>query len=541
VLTCALALAANSAHSAPPDAGQILQEPRAPLSLPPAPPLALSINKPAAGSVAEGGPQIQLTRIRLTGNTAFSTEALQRLLAKDVGRQLTFADLTRLANRVTQHYRAAGYLVARAYLPAQEVRDGVLDIVILEGTLGVVELRNPAGLNPSALAPLRRLPLDAPVQEQALRRTLLALADLPGTAVQSTLRPGAAVGASDLLVDVSKTRTLQGSADIDNYGSFYTGEYRGGTSLYWNNPLDRGDQMSLRLQVSNEHLHYERLAYQLPLGEQATRVGAAVSSMYYRLGKDFRSLDADGTATIASLYVRQPLVRSSVTNWYAQLQLDDKTLHDKVGSTATDSRHLLHNVVLSTNGDWQDAALGRGSNEWAVNLTTGRLQLDADSETQDAASARSAGEFFKLGYQLQRLQALSPRFALALNLGGQLANKNLATAEKFELGGSQGVRAYPEGEASGDQGWLANVELRWQAMPGWQLQAFEDAGSIQTNRRPWTDVSNHNHLSGAGLGLVWAHDRMSLNLTAAWPTNHENPAPQPQRKPRLWAQFAAGF
>jgi hemolysin activation/secretion protein len=202
---------------------------------------------------------------------------------------------------------------------------------------------------------------------------------------------------------------------------------------------------------------------------------------------------------------------------------------------------VLHNVVLGTNGDWQDAALGRGSNAWAVNLTAGRLQLDADSEIQDAASARSAGGFFKVGYQLQRLQALSPRFALALNLSGQVANKNLATAEKFQLGGSQGVRAYPEGQASGDEGWLANVELRWQAAPDWQLQAYEDAGAIQTNRHPWTDVGNHNHLSGAGLGLAWTRQRMNLTFTAAWPTNHEDPAPQPQRKPRVWAQFAAGF
>ena len=541
VLICALALGAHPALGAPPDAGQIMQEPRGSLGSPPAIPPALSIDKPAAGSVAEGGPRIQLTRIRLRGNTAFSTEALQRLLANDVGRQLTFADLTRLANRVTQHYRAAGYLVARAYLPVQEVRNGVLEIVILEGTLGVVELRNEAGLKPSALAPLWRLPVDVPVQEQVLRRTLLALADLPGTAVQSTLRPGAAVGASDLLVEVSKTRTVQGSADVDNYGSFYTGEYRGGTSLYWNNPLDCGDQMSLRLQASNAHLNYERLAYQLPLGGQATRVGAAVSSMYYRLGKDFNPLDADGTATIASLYVRQPFVRSTDTNWYGQLQFDEKTLHDNVGSTATDSRHVLHNVVLGTNGDWRDTALGRGSNEWAVNVTVGRLQLDADSETQDAASARSAGEFFKVGYQLQRLQVLSPRFALALNFSGQLANKNLATAEKFELGGSQGVRAYPEGEASGDAGWLANLELRWQAAPDWQLQVFEDTGAIQANRHPWTDVDNHQHLSGAGLGLAWTHERMNLNFTAAWPTNHEDPAPQPQRKPRLWGQFAVQF
>jgi hemolysin activation/secretion protein len=340
---------------------------------------------------------------------------------------------------------------------------------------------------------------------------------------------------------VSKTRTFQGGADIDNYGSLYTGEFRAGSSLYWNNPLDRGDQMSLRLQASDADLRYGRLAYQLPLGKTATRVGAAVSGMYYRLGKDFNSLDANGTATIVSLYVRQPFVRSAATNWYGQMQFDDKTLHDNIGSTATDSRHVLHNTVFGINGDWQDAALGHASNQLAVNLTAGRLRMDADSLTQDAASARSAGEFLKWSYQLQRLQALSPRFALAVNLSGQIANKNLATAEKFELGGSQGVRAYSQGAASGDEGWLANVELRWQVALSLQLQAFEDVGAIRTDRQPWTDANNGNHLSGAGLGLAWAHNKMNLSFTSAWPTNHVDPALQPQRKPRLWAQFAAGF
>ncbi|SCX69001.1 ShlB/FhaC/HecB family hemolysin secretion/activation protein [Variovorax sp. EL159] len=541
LLSSALALAAAQAFAAPPDAGQILQEPRGPVPLPPAPAPTLSVADPVAGRVPEGGPRVALLAIRFSGNTAFATDALQRLVADAVGKELSFAELTGLAERVTRHYREAGYLVARAYLPAQEVKGGVLDIAVLEGTLGQVELRNAAGLEASALAPLQRLPLQSAVQEQTLQRSLLALADLPGVAVQSTLRPGTAVGASDLLVEVQKTRAFQGSVDLDNYGSVYTGQYRVGTSLYWNNPLDRGDQLSLRLQASDARLHYERIGYQLPLGEWGTRVGVAYSNMHYRLGKNFEVLDADGSARIASIYLRQPLLRSQTANWYAQLQFDDKTLRDTVGRTATTTKSDLRNVVLGLNGDWQDDVGGGARNALALNLTTGRLQLDADSLLQDAASAKSAGSFSKFNYQLQRLQALTPGLALALSLGGQQANRNLASAEKFSLGGSQGVRAYAQGEANGDEGWLATAELRWQAAPGWQVLAFHDSGSVKTNRRPWTRDSNRRHLEGAGMGVLWSTERLSFSFTAAWPMGREAAQPDMNRGPRLWGQLAAMF
>jgi len=546
LLSTALALvstiAVGQVRTPTPDAGQILQEPRAPQPIPGTGAPALTIDKPGAGSVAEGGAQVRVAAIHFSGNTAFSSAALQSLLADAVGKEQTFADLGRLAARVTRHYREAGYLVARAYLPAQELKNGVLDIAVLEGNLGQVSITNNAGLKDSALAPLGALPLNAPVQARSLDRTLLTLSDLPGTRVQSTLRPGTTVGASDLLVEVDKTRAFQGIADIDNFGSTYTGQYRAGTSLYWNNPLDRGDQMSLRLQASNTRMHYARLGYQLPLGVSGTRVGVAVSHLDYRLGKDFAALDADGKADTVSLYVRHPLLRSLDNNWYAQLQLDAKNLRDTVGSTATTSVHQLRNVVLGLNGDWQDALGGGAGNSLAVNLTTGQLRLDNDSLAQDAASTRSAGHFSKLNYQLQRVQALRPDWSLALNLSGQLADRNLASAEKFSLGGNNGVRAYAQGEALGDAGWLASAALRWQPAPGWQLQAFYDAGGVQLNHRAWNrsgSTGNRAHLAGAGLGVGWATDKLAFSLTSAWAT--EGRASDGRRGARLWAQATVAF
>jgi hemolysin activation/secretion protein len=538
----ALVALTAQAQTAPPDAGRLLQEPRfgAPLPSPAAP--ALKVEPAATSAIPAGGAKAQLASVRISGNTAFSSEALAALLGDSIGKELTFAELSQLADRITAHYRQAGYLVARAYLPAQEVKAGVLDIAVLEGTLGQVELRNTAGLGGSALSPLAALPQGAPVREQSLERALLTLADLPGTQVQSTLRPGTTVGASDLLVEVNRTQAFQGMADIDNFGSTYTGQYRVGTSLYWNNPLDRGDQLSLRLQASNTRMHYARLGYQLPLGSGGTRIGVAVSHLDYRLGKEFAALDADGKANTVSLYVRHPLLRSLENNWYAQFQVDAKNLRDNVGSTATTSVHQLRNAVLGLNGDWRDALGGAASNSLAVNLTTGQLRLDNDSLAQDAASARSAGHFSKLSYQLQRVQALRPGWSLALDLSGQQADRNLASAEKFSLGGSHGVRAYAQGEGLGDSGWLASAALRWQPAPGWQLQAFYDAGGVQLNHKAWSSTAstgNRAHLAGAGLGVGWATDRLAFSLTSAWGT--EGRASDGRRGARLWAQATVAF
>ncbi len=543
---CVLALAASAvlpllgAHAATPDAGQILQEPRAPLAAPGSAAPALRIDSADGSSVPEGGAQVRLVAIRISGNTAFDNAALQDLLADTLGKEQSFADLNRLAARVSRHYRKAGYLLARAYLPAQEVKDGVLDIAVLEGTLGQVSITNHAGLKDSALAPLQALPLNAPLHTQNLDRSLLSLSDLPGTRVQSTLRPGTTVGASDLLVEVNKTRSLQGSVDADNFGSSYTGEYRVGSNLYWNNPLDRGDQLSLRLQVSNTRMHYERLGYQLPLGAYGTRAGVAFSRIDYHLGKDFAVLDAGGKADTASVYLRQPLLRSLASNWYAQLQFDAKNLQDTVGSTATDSTQRLRNAVLGLSGDWQDAWLGGSSNSLALNLGSGQLHLDADSQVQDAASAQSTGHFSKLGYQLQRLQAVQANWSMALGLSGQVANKNLASAEKFSLGGSNGVRAYAQGEGLGDAGWLASAALRWQPVAQWQVQAFYDAGTVQVNHQAWSNsTSNHKHLAGAGLGLGWGSDTLSFSLTSAWVT--EGQPSDGKHGPRLWGQVSWAF
>ena len=123
----------------------------------------------------------------------------------------------------------------------------------------------------------------------------------------------------------------------------------------------------------------------------------------------------------------------------------------------------------------------------------------------------------------------------------QGASKNLDSSEKFVLGGISGIRAYPQGDAAGDQGWLANLELRYAFVPGRQGSLFYDAGGVGINRQAFIAGSNQRRLSGYGLGLTTVVDALSLSATLAWRGSSESPTSDRYKSPCLWLQGSWRF
>ena len=152
-------------------------------------------------------------------------------------------------------------------------------------------------------------------------------------------------------------------------------------------------------------------------------------------------------------------------------------------------------------------------NGFSLALTGGKLDLSgaASDQSIDAATAKADGGYSKVNYALSRLQQLNPTTSLYLSLSGQFASKNLDSSEQFALGGPTGVRAYPTGEAIGDQGMLATVEARRQIAENWQASAFLDRGQVRLHKSEWagwqganTTITNAYSLAGAGLGLTYS-------------------------------------
>ncbi|WP_447588296.1 ShlB/FhaC/HecB family hemolysin secretion/activation protein [Aquipseudomonas campi] len=526
-----------------PDAGQSQQGiDQRPLQLPGKQRLELNLPDAPSTTATASGPTLQVNSFTLQGNSAIGSDELLSLLSDLQGRTVSLGELQAGANRITRLYRERGFPLARAYIPAQEIDGGVVQIAVMEGRYGQIEVNNTSRVGGAALAPLDTLKAGDAVRSAPLERSLLLLSDTPGVEVKSTLKPGTSVGATDLLVDVQPGPLVSGAVDLDNYGNRFTGEYRLGGTLNLNSPLGLGDQLSLRAMGSDEDQHYYRLAYQLPVGPWATQVGVAYSDMDYELAKDFDDLKAHGNARIASVYAIQPLLRSRDFSLYAQLQFDDKRLKDDIDLFDSKSDKRSRVVIATVNGNSRDNLLGGGVNSFALAWSEGSLTIDGQlNQLIDNLTAKTQGSFSKLNPSLVRLQRLTDRFSLYTQVQGQWANGNLDSSEKLSLGGAYGVRAYPQGEASGDQGWLANIELRYALTDAWQLSTFLDHGEVRLNKDTWSNGDNHRSLSAAGLGARWAAHGWQVNTVAAWKVGNDAPQSDVDRSPRVWAQVVRYF
>ncbi len=100
-----------------------------------------------------------------------------------------------------------------------------MEIAVLEGRYGKLDLRNSSRLSDSlARDTLSSASSGAVIEQSRLERELLLLKDLAGVASAATLKPGEQVGTSDLVVDITPTRTFTGTLEADNYGNRYTGQ-----------------------------------------------------------------------------------------------------------------------------------------------------------------------------------------------------------------------------------------------------------------------------------------------------------------------------
>jgi hemolysin activation/secretion protein len=536
----------------PPSAGsQIQQIPAAPVPPRPAPDIRIEPRStaPAGPLAAPESVKITVRSLRVTGASLYSESELIALTGFKPGSQLSLADLQAMAGRITAHYQARGYFVAQAFLPAQEIRDEAVTIAVSEGRLGRVALQNQSRLKDSvARASLDGLNSGDVIALQPVESRLLLLSDLPGVNVKSTLVPGAAPGTSDLLIDMTPGPLVSGSVDADNAGNRYTGRYRVGATVNLNNPFGLGDVASLRGLTSGEGLKYLRGSYQLQLG--LAQAGVAYSRLDYVLGREFDGLGANGTAEIASVFGRYPLIRSRDNNLSFVLGYDAKTFEDRVDAipVVTDKKSRV--LTAGINGDRRDTLGGGGFTSYSASIAAGKLNIRTPAAlAADAVSARTNGSFNKLSYSVARLQNLGGPFSVQAGISGQFASKNLDVSEKMELGGMNAVRAYPEGEAYADEGHVATVEGRMDlpkfsaGMPGYmQLVAFVDAGTVTLDKNPWAPGDNHRHLSGAGVGVNWGDPgNFLVRAYYARKLGHAAAISSPDRSGRFWLQMVKYF
>jgi hemolysin activation/secretion protein len=496
-----------------PGAGIMLQQ-IPPVQPPSAAPAAttLTIDPRPEADMASGAP-FPVKELRILGNTLFDTQTLHALVAQAEGKSMPLERLEALVADIAAYYNSHGYPLVRVVIPVQVVRDGVVRVQIIEGRYGNISLNNSSmvkdDLLQAALVPLEG---GQPVSQTILNRALLLLSDVPGVQVSGVLKPGQVLGATDLLVNtIQSGPSVAGNVTLDNSGSRYTGKARIAGTVFFINPLHHGDVLSMSLLSAGSKMNYGRLAYDTLIDGRGTHVGGSLSVLDYALGERLEYIKAHGSAQVASLWAKQPLVRSRDVNIYGKIQMERLQLRDRIdlGAFRTD-RHLDH-LTASLDGDVRDTFLAGAITTWNLGAHVGRVGFDdAIAQSGDAKTARTDGRYVKWTASVARLQGLGPQDTLYFGMASQWAGGNLDSSQKISAGGPYTVRAYEAGAVSGDNGYTATVEWRHDLLSDganrWQSVAFIDGAYVKVNKNSWPEATSVNTatLSGAGVGLNWS-------------------------------------
>ena len=432
---------------------------------------------------ANQSPIIPISRIVVTGSTLFDERALRQIVSTYESRNLTLSQLNEAAEAISALYRDEGYLTSQAFIPPQDIVNGVMQIQVREGRIGKIQIEGNKFYRPRLIA-------RALHQESGQLLNLSALAqDLnhsnrlySGYKLHVSLSPGLASGETNLKFQVAERQPFQLSPTYDNQGRPLIGMYRYGLEFRNDSLTGWGDRLSGQV-ISAAGTRMLNTSYAFPVNRFGTELRADFA--YSRVNVDLRVPNPPaiiGHAYSYGIGINQPLNHSR--SWTLDVGANWRSVDTFFEDEQTDDveiRSLSAGLTFNKTDRW-----GR---------TYNRLQGTMGLNVWNANT-----QFWKLENYFTRVFTLPRRNTIIVRAYGQLTPDALPSPEQFQIGGAFSVRGYTEGLLIGDRGYNFSIEHRFpvpalKVVNPWldkrlQMAWFYDLGRV------WTDRENPNFIAG---------------------------------------------
>ena len=474
-------------------------------------------------------PLFDLRGVSLTGARTISRAQLITAYQPYLGKKVSQADLAAMATAVSELYRAAGFHLSRAIVPPQDIKNGMVGLQVIEGSITEVALKGEGAEQFGVRPMLDPVLAERPSRLATLERQLLLINARPGVRITDTALEeiGTASGRFRLVVEV-KTWHIYTSFGLDNLGSSSVGPWQSYATGAFNSYLAPGDTLALNLSTTPgdpRQLAFGRLSYDIPVGIDGIRVGASGLYSEVRPG-DFRRLFGDVTKT-ESFEVRGSVVplqsQNSTLTLTAAAAFSDVSESDVFGPVYND-----HIRTFGLTSDYRLKDDLGGTNYLTMTWRQGLDILGASHRGDDLLSRDGAsGKFSVLDFWFTRYQTLSDAWSLKIAAASQIASGPVFISQQFYLGGAAFGRGYGSAQISGDNGIAGSLELRfdqklnYKYLTGYQLYGFVDAGAA------WNDGFSYADglaLTSAGAGVrFFLGDDLRADIGVAAPLSYRAP------------------
>ncbi len=363
-------------------------------------------------------------------------------------RGITLGMIETVANTITRYYRENGFILAKAYIPKQQVREGVVTLTVLLGELGEVTVQNNRRYSAKTIQNVFKGDLAKPVTNDLIEENLYLINDLPGISVQGYFEPGSQVGDTKLNVNVTSEQWYNATVRVDNHGSARSGEYRAYTEFRLHNPLTIGDQLEVGVlgTFDPQNSTYGSLRYNVPVLSSKVKFSAGVSNNDFESNNSL-NLPILGESKVFDAGLKYQLKRGRVKNLATGVKVSKIESTLSIGQiSGGDLDDTLQNMELF--GDFDLL------NEKARVLHQGNISIIATKFVAGVEDGQEESAYM-LGVDYSRLSFINIPFTkveskMVLRASGQYSGVALASVNQYALAGPTRTRGFSVTEYSAD-------------------------------------------------------------------------------------------
>ena len=446
---------------------QQFQTPReAGLPLAPTPNIDFRIISPEKTAVPKSVDEVtfKVDQVEFEGLRLLTQEQAIKPFKELLGKKINLSALRDAAQSLEDLYRSKGYFLVRVFIPPQQLTAGSFKVRVVEGFVDQVYVEGPnESINELVKRYTKHLSQAKPLDMKSLERALLLINDIPGISSVAVLRPGAELGASELLLTVQNQANAH-NININNTASRALGPNVLTYSGIYQQPFDSLGQLGLTLSAAGvgvTDLSAVRSAtarYSEALGDKGSLASMSVT-LSKSLPSDYlASLSLVSTSIVLSPKLRYPLQRGQASSIFVESGL---TVTKSETTIASAPLTLDQTAVGGESLTWLLSGWGAGTQSLTAGIAQGIHAFGAMGRADPRASVSGYEPYFlKYTWNFNRVQNLPSAFSLRLNAIGQSTKDKLLAGEQITFGSSTIGRAFTPSLIAGDNGMGALLELR---------------------------------------------------------------------------------
>ena len=475
-------------------------------------------------------------------------------------RGITLGQIESIADKITRFYRERGFILAKAYIPKQQVRDGIVTLTLLLGMLGEVTVANNTVYSDKNISSVFDSMLTKPVTSSQVEENLYLINDFPGVNVSGFFEPGNQVGDTKLNINTNSEKKYAYNLRLDNHGTKDTGQYRAFADFQVNNLLGMSDFLNLSILTATapSNTNYWKAFYQTKVFSPRLFFNIGSSTNQFVVDQENSSLNLNGIVSSQEMGLLYKIKRSRISNDSIEVKFQEIASDLQLGNLQ-DLGNALDEKISTTSLNYKFDFLQEEKkrlHQGNLSFTSGKYIFGNSAGVPDKFKYLnfdySLLTFFKIPFTDSTSRVLT-------RLGGQFSGKYLSSISRYTLTGANRARAYSSSVFSADDALFFSTDLIFNSPDIFDFKVWDEI-SFKDIAKPFIFIDYSNgiqrainstktdvkgELSDYGIGLkINYSNKLQGNINLAFPLHakfSDQDIKVPDNEPRIVFDFQYKF